>query len=226
MRVEYKYLLTKERYLDLKCTFDLLLSKDNYSKKGSYDVSSVYYDTENLEYYYDKANGEYKHTKMRLRTYGKEPFSGPTYFEYKIKENEDQYKRRIRFTELMSLWDVPSYVAEKDLDFFDHMPADLLVPTCHVFYKREAYFAGSGEKTLRLNFDSDIMMCRPGKKFENESVVFPDGHVVLEVKTPTREFFPLVKDLLSDVPLMRTTFSKYATGVNVLGYLNGGNHGI
>lgn len=221
MRVEYKYIITRERYNQIRDYFDFTLIKDIFSINGPYPVSSVYYDTPDLTFYYDKVNGEFEHKKARLRSYGPTPFSGVTFFEIKSKANEDQIKKRLQIKEKMDLAKVPHYVLSKDLEFVNLLPYGGLVPVSHVTYDREAYFLGQGENTIRLNFDQNICISEVYERNRTENSVFPEGEVVMEVKTPYRGYLGDLEIFLSQAGAIRTTFSKYATGINLISKLNG-----
>ena len=84
-----------------------IFQSDTFNCNGGYPVSTIYYDTPTLDFYYDKVNGEHTHKKARLRTYGKEIFEGPTFFEIKYKSNEDQIKKRISLDERLTLEQIP-----------------------------------------------------------------------------------------------------------------------
>jgi hypothetical protein len=216
MRTESKYIISYEKYLELKDYFGFILTPDEYSKNGAYPISTVYYDTPTLDYFYDKVNGEYLHKKARLRSYGESPFSGQTYFEYKIKYNDSQFKKRIKITENIDLLNVVSYAKNRDLDFVTNLVEENLIPVNFVKYYREAFFINSESGQTRVNFDLGISICEVGQTPSFEHLVFPDKRVVLEVKTPGRYCDPMVREILKSCEAHRTTFSKYATGINLI----------
>ena len=96
MRVEYKYILNSKQIHQVMDLLSSSLTSDQFSQESGYDVSSVYYDTQDFDYYFEKLEGEYQHRKARLRTYAKKPFLGDTYFEIKYKYNENSYKKRTK----------------------------------------------------------------------------------------------------------------------------------
>ena len=204
------------RYLEIKDYFDFCLKKDSFCKNGSYPVSTIYYDTPALEFFHDKVNGEYIHKKARLRTYGETMFEGPTFFEIKAKSNEDQIKKRIKLEKRMSLMDIPDFASFKDSEISQQLEGYSLVPVSHVKYDREAYFLGEGDGQLRVNFDKNISISEVNESHRFETLVFPDQRILLEVKMPFRGTNQIINSFLSLCQEQRTTFSKYATGMNLI----------
>ena len=216
MRTEFKYLLTREKYFELKDLFQFIFRADKFSRYGAYPVTTVYFDTPTLNFFYDKVNGEYTHKKARLRTYGESMFDGPTYFEYKIKNNENQFKKRFRIEERADYYSIIPMVKSKDDDFLINLPEDNLIPVSCVKYYRAAYYYGHGDEEVRLNFDLDISISEVGENPSFENLVFPEKAVILEVKSPKRFIDEKLKRLLAASQAHRTTFSKYATGINII----------
>ena len=216
MRSEYKYIIDKNKYLELKDYFEFIFQSDTFNCDGGYPVSTIYYDTPTLDFYYDKVNGERTHKKARLRTYGKEIFEGTTFFEIKYKSNEDQIKKRISLDERLTLEQIPFVAKTADADFLRLLPERNLIPTCEVRYNREAFFWEQNGFKARINFDSNISITEVGSDHLFENLVFPEEHVIMEVKLPKRMCPSSLKTILSISNAQRTTFSKYASGMNIL----------
>jgi hypothetical protein len=216
MRSEYKYIIEKSKYLELKDYFEFIFDSDKYNQLNGYPVSTIYYDTPTLDFYYDKVNGERMHKKARLRTYGENIFSGPTFFEVKHKDNEDQIKKRKMITKKMPLELIPGMVKSDDHEFSRLIPEMNLIPTCDVRYQREAFFWEENGIKARINFDSKISITEVGQKHLFENIVFPECHVVMEVKLPNRMCPSVLKTILAMSGAQRTTFSKYASGMNII----------
>lgn len=225
-RVEYKYLVRRDKAVQLAEVFDTILSPDPfYGDCGEpYTVSTVYYDTSDYQYYHEKIEGEFSHRKARLRTYGPAPRQGPGYFEIKYKYCDDGYKIRIPLTgagggwvrgtlptELVDLgWALPTSVP-RVLEVLGPGP---LFPVVHVVYERCAYSlrCRSGDE-LRVNIDTSI---RAIDESGGSDAVFPHGEAVVEVKAPHRGWWPELAEILKMVGSPRATFSKYVSAVNVI----------
>ena len=217
-RVEYKYLVPFEKSVDLASLWDEVLTKDPYYEKmaAPYPVSSVYYDTLGYDYYHEKIEGEYFHRKARLRTYGREPFQGPSYFEIKYKFHDDGYKKRIPLhseNASMDLLTLGWGVQYGDREVAEILGSTPIYPVCHVLYGRRAYYlyTRTGEM-LRINIDEKIhLLSEEG----GEDPVFPHGEAVVEVKCPHRGWWPELAEVLKMVAYPRCTFSKYISALNV-----------
>ena len=107
------------------------------------------------------------------------------------------------------------------MDFLNFLPEQSLIPVSFVSYDREAYYLGDGDEEIRLNFDSNIAIAEVGETIGFEHLVFPDSRVILEVKIPRRGCPQILSQVLALSEAQRTTFSKYATGINVISKLNG-----
>ena len=220
MRYEYKYILSQDRYLELRDYFQFVFRKDKFNEKGPYPVTSVYYDTPQLDFYYDKVNGEYLHKKVRLRTYGWRPFDGETFFEVKYKLNENQFKKRLPINDPISL-DMAPYLALRRDDEFAGLLSQEIIPTNVITYQREAFYYGAGCDEVRLNFDSNITVSELGHHASCENQVFPEKKVILELKLGKKGYPKLIGDIIKVCNTQRSTFSKYATGINLISKLYG-----
>ena len=68
-RYEHKYHLDITRMNDLIYKLTKVLNLDPHSQDGSYQVTSLYFDTIFNELYYEKLEGLEKREKIRIRVY-------------------------------------------------------------------------------------------------------------------------------------------------------------
>ena len=221
-RVEYKYLTPYAKSIELACLWDEMLPKDPYYQKqgGPYPVSSVYYDTQGYDFYHEKVEGEYFHRKARLRTYGNFPFRGPCFFEIKYKLHDDGYKKRVPMAaqhHAAGLLPLGWQMQLHDGATRQILGPQPLYPVCHVAYERRAYFlhCSSGE-VVRLNIDSHMQLRFEAGRHDQADVLFPHSQAIIEVKAPSRGWWPELAAILTMISEPRTTFSKYISALNVL----------
>ena len=111
---------------------------------------------------------------------------------------------------------IPFVAKTADIDFLRLLPERNLIPTCEVRYNREAFFWEENGLEQELIFDSKISITEVGSEHLFENLVFPEEHVIMEVKLPKRMCPNTLKTILSISNAQRTTFSKYASGMNIL----------
>lgn len=180
-RFELKFLIpveVKERLLkELKFA---LLPDSHGDERGGYLISSLYYDTRDLETYWEKIDGVLQRQKFRLRYYGgNEGGLGAAFFEIKHRYNSCVSKERLRLpTELaegllshrLELEALGSAVEEPTLAQsamlarllrFHHRRQ--LVPALIVAYRREAWL-GKEDPSLRVTFDH-LITCHPSDDY-------------------------------------------------------------
>ena len=233
MRVEYKYIIAPTLTQQVFDLLDYTLVCDQHCiKNGYYNVSSLYYDTEDFDFYYEKIEGEFHHRKARIRTYGLRPFDGTCFFEIKYKYNENSYKKRmilfdcakskhttINNSEILSnsRSSLGYELQLSDLTNIQILGIKPIFPVCHVLYKRKAYHLNTHQGKVRVNLDWHIVASTQFNDYNCiEDYVFPKGHIILEIKAPSRNFFSQLGELLELITAARTTFSKYICAVNVL----------
>ncbi|MBT4761322.1 MAG: polyphosphate polymerase domain-containing protein [Bdellovibrionaceae bacterium] len=235
-RYEFKYLINFEKYFALKQVFSSFLPPDKHSVEAhGYPVLSLYYDTPDFKYFYQKINGNYRHFKLRARTYDDyfQNTRSHIFLEQKIKIGERiaKEKQKVLLPELLSenLWD--DFLSD---DVQREKAVNLLVPKCYIFYKREAYeghvknlhedssFKTDDENStmnLRVTFDLKVSCFSINETIESSKSVFspadPDC-IVMEVKSKSPQLPLSITNILQQYSLNRVHFSKYAMGLNRL----------
>ena len=72
-RFELKYLVSTSLIEPLECEFQKYLIPDHHGdKKGGYALKSLYYDTDDYQFYREKIDGVKYRRKLRIRYYEKE----------------------------------------------------------------------------------------------------------------------------------------------------------
>lgn len=168
MRHELKYLLRREQVAPLLDELRGRLRVDAHGgERGSYPITSLYYDTPGFKAYWDKIDGQRNRRKVRVRVYGDTEVTPATlcYLEVKQRINQVMRKRRV----------VLPYDQAVDFDAFPELAAARpaaesallqevyylyrtlqLRPACIVTYDRLALEGDELAPDLRVTLDTQI----------------------------------------------------------------------
>jgi hypothetical protein len=238
-RFELKYLLTEdvaERVRDFVLCY-LPLDEFGVGRPNfSYDVHSLYLDSDDLIIYWRTVNGDKNRFKLRLRYYSDK---SPVFFEIKRRMKDVILKQRggVRreaipmllagqlpaSTDLLTK-DAESLVAvQRFLYLLNTLQAK---PKSHIYYLREAYVSDNDE--VRVTLDRDIYsepcldpavptkMTHPVHSYK--------GLVVLELKF-TNRFPNWFRELVRMAQTMQCGAAKYVSGATELGHHRLAAHG-
>ncbi len=227
-RFEFKYPIsyTKARVLE-QAIKRAGLQQDAHSTyaDGSYDVTSLYYDSYDLFDYTEKTGGYKERKKIRLRIY--EPYLNHSkygFLEIKHKYGMMNRKSKIRLTreELEAFlkdgkrtlfsrkWE-PHELAVKET-ILSHMIQRSVKPSAYVTYKRSAYM--TPDKSVRITFDSEIYT-KKGNTLSEQQFLIPvaPGMVIMEVKY--QDLLPhWMRRVILAHDLERSPYSKYEMSLN------------
>jgi len=223
-RYELKYIVDPQQVADLWAEMGGRLEADGHNgAHGGYKISSVYYDSEDLQCYWEKVDGEKNRRKVRLRTYLNEEGlpQGMSFLEIKQRINRTVQKRRTdlgmkdaqRFLQTGS---PPEGIRHprviEEIAYLRH--AFQLRPTLVVSYKRKAFY-GVFDDGLRVTLDYHVK-CRADALDaacgEWGHYMLPPDRVVMEVKVNDK--VPLwLSLLLGRFSIVATRISKYCRGV-------------
>lgn len=207
-RHEIKYLITPYMKQILTSRVSALLDKD-VNAKGSYHVTSVYFDDQYDTAYHDKQDGVFAREKFRVRFYNQE--QNNLRFECKIKRGNLSCKETAVLLpyHLQSMLD-KNYSFARDfteqawLMFNTLQRTRLMRPVVVVSFEREAYTYQAGN--VRITFDSHLSASSTLEPWGKDYAIMSD--TILEIKYD--EFLPsVVSELFSDIILNRLAISKY-----------------
>lgn len=228
-RFEFKYLLDESTTRRVSDYINKIHLQKDTSQGGTYTVTSLYFDTPDLNDYYDKLGGFMQRQKLRARVYSR------FFSDHAVKEIQLEVKKK---NDARTFKDVGKITIQNWDEFYKtfSVPAllrgaaagdgelsrflDLYIRKCYkpnvvVRYKRRA-FVGIFLSKFRLTLDSDIEACR-AHRFGNHELMTPifKGYTVMEVKF--RKAMPWwFKDMVYRFGLERTVFSKYANSLAVI----------
>jgi hypothetical protein len=232
-RFEQKYLISQDEALRVRDFVQPYLEIDEYGVGRpdlSYDVHSLYLDSDSLRTYWDTINGNRNRFKLRVRFYSANP-NDPVFFEIKRRVNNCIMKQRggVKAAVLPLL--LAGHLPEPDhlLKFtpkalvavqnFSRLMLQIQAkPKVHIAYLREAYANDPG--TVRVTMDRQV---RAQPNLDGKlSTVMADPrhsfqpHVILELKFTDR--FPnWFGDLVRHFGFLQRGAAKYCASVQAIG---------
>jgi hypothetical protein len=188
----------------------------NGDQNDGYQITSVYFDTEEYDVYY--RNGSFGRSKYRIRRYGP---SRTVFLERKLKTRGLVSKRRA-LVSVEELSRLRGSEAEPDWPGFwyhQRLLARRLRPICQIGYQRTARVALTSHGPVRLTIDRSIQvvpLSEVGFNDASEGVMLSENKVIVEFKfrvgMPT-----LFKEVVERFALTPKRISKYRLAVVALG---------
>ena len=233
-RREFKYLVPVEMATDMAKAISSVCSLDPFAgADGSYDIRSLYFDTNQLGLYWANEREEMNRFKLRVRTYP--PATSQVWLEVKARSGDSIYKTRasLPYDTWSTLAQNPSETLlstessqnRKMLErFLYHLHAHLLEPAMLVQYRREAYFSRVDDYA-RVTFDRAIQ-CQEQTQWSLEATPAHWRAVDHPVQTRTRAPMCIVElkfgsmvprwmnVLIQNFELIRYSFSKYCYSID------------
>ncbi len=207
------------------CSYD-----KHVGETKSYEIASVYYDTDDLRFYYDREESIGYRRKVRLRTYNEDRKAKALFIEIKEKHQNFVSKKRINMEDMSVLEaGVPHTKLPFDLvldSMVDSAEARELAylhnrlelfPVVLIRYHRTPLIPNV-EKDIRITLDTNITAGGDSLPCFNpdieRNVLSPDQGVV-EVKSD--QSIPLwLQSVLRRYSLSQVRYSKYCLGVDEL----------
>ena len=212
-RVEYKYLLNRDEYLNMLSYVKEHMKEDRF---GESTIQSLYYDTPDYLLIRRSLEKPVYKEKLRLRSYNLADESYSVFLEIKKKSQGVVYKRRITLKEneavafMQGDEKLPSSQIANEISYFKKYYG-MLRPAMLLLYDRLAFFEEGTD--LRITFDRNI-------RYRNKDLnlhtsldgipLFNNGEVMVEIKA-TGAFPMWLVDYLSKNKIRKTSFSKYGT---------------
>ena len=233
-RREIKYMLREEQALAVRAYLSSYLEPDEFAAgkpDNSYQVHTLYLDSNELATYQSATNGDRNRYKLRIRYYDDNPFS-PVCFEIKRRINEAIVKQRARVKReavralLYGESPRPGFLHSFKpqewsdlLDFWQLVERLQAAPRAHNAYLREAYL-NQPEASVRVTLDRYIRM---GPEFSwdlgtdmADGIEVFSGFVVLELKFTERMPTWMI-DMVRGFEIKSSGAAKYVQGVDLLG---------
>ena len=212
-RVEEKYLLSKEQYINLFHNINEYIEKDKYFETT---ICNIYFDNDIDELICTSMDKPiYKH-KLRLRSYGIPKKNDDVFLEIKFKFKKIVGKRRIKlklkeFTKYLKTGEyLVSDQIMKEIDYFFKLYN--LKPSYFIAYDRKSYREINNEN-LRITIDTNLRSRKDNLSLElgdKGKLYFEDQKYIMEIKTLGAMPLWLVKNL-SDLKIYPVSFSKFGS---------------
>lgn len=229
-RFEFKYVVANDELDKIRRSISNFTVLDPYAEKGkdgTYQVTSLYFDDNNLSSYFEKLAGIKHRKKIRIRTYDSAPkANSPIFLEIKRRDEIIIFKDRcpIDLADLKHL-EGGSYdkLLSKNTDvvvakkFIGDYLARRLKPIVMTSYKREAYLDRKNF-SFRLTLDQQLAAKRATEidlKSHDCSEIF-SGYTILEAKF-NRIMPSWFGMIVKKHNLERVSFSKYCFGLEACG---------
>ena len=219
-RTEKKYLLDRETYEELVKRLAYYMDKDKYF--GS-EIMSIYFDTPDYRLIRTSIEKPVFKEKIRLRSYGVPSSEDEVFLEIKRKFKGVVYKRRsemplneaVSFTRGAQIQPHNQQIENEIKWAFNYYNS--LSPKMMISYHRHAY-VGKDNKNLRITFDDRILYRDYDLNLSNGiygEELLKDGQRLMEIKIP--DAMPLwLSDILDELEIFSTSFSKYGTAYQTL----------
>lgn len=193
-RFEIKYVLRQTAAYELIAGLEGYLEPDPHGGPRGYTVSSVYWDSPELDAFWEKLDGQKYRRKLRMRSYGEAP-PEEVFVEIKQRIDRTVQKRRVRWPlERVRAVFGSGHVDSELEDAVEEPEArealvlcrlQQLAPLIHVRYRRAAW-TGVFEHDLRLTIDTrlryDCQALDAGDRFDEGKSLLDPRLCVLEIK--------------------------------------------
>jgi hypothetical protein len=195
-------------------------------ESGVYQVTSLYYDTPDLQFFRSKIDGIRWRRKVRIRLYGHptDDVSTRAMVEIKQRINRTTQKRRLAVPldrayalcggePLEGVKDAKDAAVAGEIGYL--VRALRLSPKVVISYTRQAFMGGRYEPGLRLTFDHGLWCTEPSALLApgpHRHAFLPPGWLVMEVKA--NDAVPLwVARMLARHSCELKRYSKYCAGL-------------
>lgn len=198
-RIDTKYIFRTELLQDFlkNLTESYFVLDINGIRMSRYDT--IYFDTENLDFYRHHHNGKLNRYKIRERCYTD---SGLSFFEIKYKNNKSRtIKKRIKID---SISDAIIPKAKEFLMQKTGMDSDLFFAILQVKYTRITLVSKFSQE--RVTIDLDLSYKSNGVNFSYPSVV------IAEVKQGKNQTSPFI-NIMKENHIRSSNLSKYCIGI-------------
>jgi hypothetical protein len=228
LRIEQKFVLNEKQAALFAAVVRGHLGLDRHSKERpdySYDVHSVYLDSDTLESYWSTLKRKNHRFKLRVRFYDDDS-SKPAYVEIKGKAGKQTVKQRCPVPrEHLEEWFSDAaprgelFASAGDLDALEQFLGKArrlrAQPKLHVAYRREAYVSRE-DNAIRITFDRDVRSepvsgLRLATRMRNPQLLC-GGAVIMELKC-AGEMPAWLSGLIDKMNPDDRGFTKYVSGI-------------
>jgi len=197
-RIEEKVLVNKYKIIDLIKWLEI---ENGYKKYPQRLISSIYFDTDNLDMFNNSVEGNVPRKKIRIRAYNQDCLSSNNInLEKKITSPEGRYKE----SQKIDLKNLKNYIKKGIYDF----QYGICKPKLKVNYFRNYYSV----KNVMVTLDKKITYFRVNSFFE-KSICVNEPEIAVEIKSSSGHS---IEYFYKNFPFQRTRFSKYTRGIEAI----------
>jgi SPX domain protein involved in polyphosphate accumulation len=230
-RYELKFRLPVERMDEIRRLVDPFTQYDKHCAEtpgNRYTVRSVYFDSDELEFYFEKLDSVRIRKKLRVRTYDRPNAGHPAFLEIKRKFGRRGFKERLclplrQVDGALNGKDPREIVSDRSFSerrVLDRFRFNLrnrdLKPVVLVTYEREARI-GRFDDRVRVTFDSNLRsLINPDVEqiFEDDQLKqFEDKFFVLELKFDG-SMPKWMANVIKVLNIKSHSYSKYCHGID------------
>lgn len=226
-RFELKYLVNLRQAEIFKTALRKYLQADEHSR-GSYALSSLYYDSPDFRCYWEKVDGIRFRRKLRIRHYENGAVltpSTPVFVEIKQRLDRVTQKRRVLmpYAEALQLCNrrrLPTNIAAQDealvSEVYSYLWEYNLRPVSIVRYQRQAFIGAEYDLGLRVTFDTQLGYQVHQLRLQDAAtlpMLSPD-RAVMEIKVNERLPYWLA-DMIAAYNLKTVRVSKYCRSIDL-----------
>ncbi|MBN1431071.1 MAG: polyphosphate polymerase domain-containing protein [Anaerolineae bacterium] len=229
-RFELKYLVPIKRAERFKHDLDAYLVPDEHGdSRGSYSLSSLYYDGPDYRFYWEKVDGIKFRRKLRIRCYAaSDPLDEDTlvFVEIKQRVNRVTQKRRVLLPYRAALKLCNDRCAPEVSDSQDEAVIDEIMgmlwqynlrPASLVNYTRQALVGTDYDVGLRVTFDAALTYRTNQLQLHEDHgslLLLPPDWMVIEIKVNERIPYWLT-ELVAVHGLSLVRISKYCRSIEL-----------
>ena len=195
------------------------------ARENRYLITSLYYDTPDLDLFEDSNTGVRRRFKLRVRRYGEQLGDSPVFFEVKHRVGDIIRKSRafvppLRWARRL-VEDHPD-AKLPEIDFRSRVLTRRCQPTLLVRYAREVW-KGHIDSYVRVTFDTKLEYARVDEAVlesagpwepADDAVAFDDDDALVLIEVKFEQTVPRWLSLaIRDLGMRRQGFSKYGVGV-------------
>jgi len=190
-------------------------------------VTSLYFDTDDLDEYIRSASGEFKKNKVRVRWYDNQDVENgktPVYLELKSRQGFASSKQREKLevpAERLEPEEPGRGIIEKQamlsiLAGFGHFPEQPLMPVVRISYLRHRFTEMQTGVRVAFDYNISALAVAPELGPRDREIRLPGG--VIEVKGPTLEL-PVTLRRMHILDTDWSRYSKYGSCIDA--YISG-----
>jgi len=233
MRYEYKYIVHESKIENLRQMVLPFVNVDSFAEAddlNQYTVRSIYFDTQQYDFYFEKIDGIKNRKKVRLRGYNLEDYSNTVFLEIKRKYDIPiiKYRAPLKYKDALDIFEqskINGHILisenfpkgyENSKRFFYQVYSKNLRPVVLVIYEREAYLS-KFDDSVRITFDKNLR----SKAYPSLDELYKEDrirhslqdHFILEVKF-NKHFPGWLNPIISRHGLRKQSASKYVISMD------------